>query len=94
MDMYQMDGALDKKPVLCLDNRQIQLAKIAEAKVGQEFGLTAKAKVVAVEAGVGPDGLPSNELHLELDALALDAGEPDPMKTIEDMYPSHRGASV
>ncbi len=94
MDMAQMDGALDKLPVLTLDNRQIQLAKISDAQVGQVFEVCATARVVAVSAGTGGDGLPSNSLHLELHNLEIEREEPDPMDTVQSMYPSTKVASV
>lgn len=89
MLLSNMDEALEEKPSFCLEGKQLELAKLNQANVGQKFKMTCTAIVTEIEQVMGPDGIPQSEVKFEMDGIGLEA-DVDPMDTINNMYPSNK----
>ena len=89
MILSNMDESLEEKPSFCLEGKQLELAKINQANVGQKFNLTCTAVVSEIEQTMGPDGQPMSEVKFDMESIGLEA-ESDPMATISNMYPSNK----
>lgn len=83
MLLSNMDEALDIKPRLTIEDKQLELLKIESASVGQSYQICAMAVITAINQNQGEDGIPRNSITFELSNIALES--PDEMP---DMYPN------
>lgn len=85
--IYQPDEALDTRPTIELEGRELELANLKGARVGDTFKLSSLARITSVEQEEGENGLPSEYVTLELRQVSLEpqgatGGSP------ASMYPS------
>ena len=85
MLMNNMDEALDVKPQVTIEGKQLELLKIESAAVGQSYQLCTSAKISSIRQDTGEDGIASNSITFELSNIALEEPEKDPLSA---MYPN------
>lgn len=84
MQLMNMDEALDVKPTVTIEGKQLELLKIESASVGQEYQLSAMATITAITQDKGSDGIPYNRITFELAAIQMESPEVD----LSGMYPN------
>lgn len=85
--IYQPDESLDQPTRIELCGRELELANLQGAKVGDLFKVSSLARIVSVEMEEGENGLPSECVTLELRQLRLEQ-QGAPEGSPASMYPS------
>jgi len=84
MLLNNMDEALDVKPKVTIEGKQLELLKIESAASGQKYQLCAMATISAISQDTGSDGIARNRITFELSAIDLKAPEAD----LSTMFPN------
>jgi hypothetical protein len=85
MLLNNMDEALDIKPTVTIEGKQLELLKIESASTGQKYQLCAMATIASISQDKGDNGIPSSRITFELSAIELEAPEQD---LAAAMYPN------
>lgn len=87
MEMMNMDAALDVKPTVYIEGKQLQLLKIdvSTASVGESVQMCCMATIQSIRSDKGEDGLPTASICFELSNIELEEKEDDPLT---GMYPN------
>jgi hypothetical protein len=87
MILTNPDEAMDVKPTLCLEDRQLKLLRIdvSTASVGQSVQLCSMATITSISQHKNGDGIPCDCIRFELSNIELEEPESDPMTM---MYPN------
>jgi hypothetical protein len=84
MILSNMDEALDVKPKVTIEGKQLELLKIESAAAGQKYQLCAMATISAISQDTGEDGIARNSITFELSTIELEAPEAD----LSAMFPN------
>lgn len=88
MLMENMDEALEIKPTVTVEGKQLELLKLESASTGQKFQLSAVAEIVSVNEEKGADGITFSRVTFELGSINLEAPEAD----LAGFFPNSTGA--
>ena len=91
MLMNNMDEALDIKPTVTIEGKQLEMLKIESAAVGQVYQICAMANITNIRQDKGEDGITRNCITFELSNIELETEETE--TDLSGMYPNSPSAS-
>lgn len=86
MILQDMDEALDIKPTVTIEGKQLELLKIESAAVGQTYQICAVAKISGISMNKLENGEDDNRITFELDSIEME--QPEAETNLSSMYPN------